>query len=62
MDVKDMTVLGRRLSTFYSKKANKIDFLRRAFDAESYCDRVTVSLKQRKNGEKKFGEFMPEIS
>jgi len=51
MDVKDMTVLGRRLSTFYSKKANKIDFLRRAFDAESYCDRVTVSLKQRKNGE-----------
>lgn len=51
MDVKDMTVLGRRLSTFYGKKENKIEFLRRAFDENLYCESVTVTLKQLKNGD-----------
>lgn len=51
MDAKDMTVLGRRLSTFYGKKEHKIEFLRSAFDENLYCENVTVSLKQLKNGE-----------
>lgn len=50
LDQKDMTVLGRRLSTFYGKKTDKIEFLRSAFDVSLYCDKVTVALKQLKNG------------
>lgn len=51
MNKKDMTVLGRRLSTFYAKKPNKIEFLRRAFDENLYCETVTVALKQNKAGQ-----------
>lgn len=50
MDEKDMTVLGRRLSTFYGKKQHKIEFLRRAFDESLYCEKITIAMKQRKNG------------
>jgi adenylate cyclase class 1 len=50
LDQKDMTVLGRRLSTFYGKKTDKIEFLRSAFDVSLYCEKVTVALKQLKNG------------
>lgn len=51
MDEKDMTVLGRRLSTFYGKKADKVEFLRRAFDESLYCETVTISMKLLKNGD-----------
>lgn len=50
MDEKDMTVLGRRLSTFYGKKQHKIEFLRRAFDESLYCEKITIAMKQQKNG------------
>ncbi|MAI64955.1 MAG: class I adenylate cyclase [Alteromonas sp.] len=51
MDEKDMTVLGRRLSTFYGKKKDKVEFLRRAFDESLYCPTVTISVKSLKNGD-----------
>jgi len=57
VDQKDMTVLGRRLSTFYAKKPNKIEFLRRAFDENHYCESVTVAFKQRKNGDELWSVF-----
>lgn len=46
----DMTVLGRRLDTFYSKKPNKIEFLRSGMDELVYCPTVTLKLTRRKNG------------
>lgn len=45
----DMTVLGRRLDTFYSRKDNKIDYLRSGFDDKVYCNCVTVKLQRKKN-------------
>ncbi|MEW9797614.1 class I adenylate cyclase [Alteromonas sp. CYL-A6] len=45
----DMTVLGRRLNTFYGRKDHKIDFLRSAFDEKLYCSCVTVKVTRRKN-------------
>lgn len=51
MDQKDMTVLGRRLSTYYAKKADKIEFLRRAFDESLYCEKITIAMRQLKNGD-----------
>ena len=51
MDEKDMTVLGRRLSTFYGKKHNKVEFLRRAFDESLYCPTVTIAVRTLKNGD-----------
>lgn len=38
----DMTVLGRKIDTYYSKKDFKIDYLRSAFDNELYCDTVSI--------------------
>ena len=50
MDEKDMTVLGRRLSTYYAKKEDKIEFLRRSFDESLYCEKITIAMRQLKNG------------
>ncbi|GGW85774.1 class I adenylate cyclase [Alteromonas halophila] len=47
----DMTVLGRRLDTFYSKKDNKIEFLRSGFDDRMYCPTVTLKMARKKAGE-----------
>ncbi len=57
MSKEDMTVLGRRLSTFYGKKPNKIDFLRCAFDDGLYCDHITVKQQRRKNGDEVWSAF-----
>lgn len=38
----DMTVIGRKLDTFYSKKAHKVEYLRSVFDDELYCRTVTI--------------------
>ena len=38
----DMTVLGRKMDTFYSKKPGKIDHLRSAFNKELYCKLITI--------------------
>lgn len=37
----DLTVLGRKLFTFYSKKENKVDFLPRIFDDSLHQDHLT---------------------
>ncbi len=47
----DMTVLGRRLDTFYSKKDNKIEFLRSGFDDRMYCPEVTLKVSRSKAGQ-----------
>lgn len=47
----DMTVLGRRLDTFYSKKENKIPFLRSGFDDKVYCPQITVKKHRKKGGD-----------
>lgn len=44
----DMTVLGRRLSTFYSKKDHKIEYLRSSFGQELYCPVVTIKTRRLK--------------
>jgi len=44
-----MTVLGRKLDTFYSKKACKIPYLRSAFDNELYCNTITIKAEPREN-------------
>lgn len=46
----DMTVLGRRLETYYAKKKNKIDMLRSGFGEELYCDTATIRSKRLKDG------------
>lgn len=43
----DMTVLGRKIDAYYSKKDNKIDYLRSAFDNELYNDTVTIKAERR---------------
>lgn len=42
----DMTVLGRKIDAYYSKKDNKIDYLRSAFDDELYSATVTVKTER----------------
>jgi adenylate cyclase class 1 len=61
MSKEDMTVLGRRLSTFYGKKPNKIEFLRRAFDENLYCETVTVALKHSKTGQETWTVYATDI-
>ncbi|MFT4993930.1 MAG: adenylate cyclase class 1 [Paraglaciecola sp.] len=48
----DMTVLGRKLDTFYSKKDNKVHYLRSVFDNELYCKTVTINIEAQRNGER----------
>ncbi|WP_394221265.1 class I adenylate cyclase [Alteromonas gracilis] len=61
MDEKDMTVLGRRLSTYYSKKADKIEFLRRAFDESLYCEKITIAMRQLKNGDEIWSAYAGDL-
>lgn len=61
MDEKDMTVLGRRLSTFYSKKPHKVEFLRRAFEESLYCEKITVAMKQLKNGTEVWSAYAGDL-
>ena len=61
MDQKDMTVLGRRLSTYYAKKADKIEFLRRAFDESLYCEKITIAMRQLKNGDEVWSAYAGDL-
>ncbi len=61
MDEKDMTVLGRRLSTFYGKRENKVEFLRRASDDSLYCEKVTIAMKQLKNGNEVWSAYAGDL-
>jgi len=45
LDLQDMTVIGRRIDAFYSKKDFKIEYLRSAFDDELYCPQVTIKVE-----------------
>lgn len=42
---KDMTVIGRKLDTYYTKKPNKVEYLRSAFDDELYRPVVTIKAR-----------------
>ncbi len=61
MDQKDMTVLGRRLSTYYAKKADKIEFLRRALDESLYCEKITIAMRQLKNGDEVWSAYAGDL-
>ena len=61
MDQKDMTVLGRRLSTYYAKKADKIEFLRRAFDESLYCEKITIAMRQLKIGDEVWSAYAGDL-
>ena len=61
MDQKDMTVLGRRLSTYYAKKPDKIEFLRRAFDESLYCEKITIAMRQLKNGNEVWSAYAGDL-
>ena len=61
IDQKDMTVLGRRLSTYYAKKADKIEFLRRAFDESLYCEKITIAMRQLKNGDEVWSAYAGDL-
>lgn len=58
----DMTVLGRRLESFYAKKPNKIDILRSGFGEELYCPVATIRAKRQKDGSRQWtlysGDFL----
>ncbi len=45
----DLTVLGRRLFTLYSKKEHKVEYLKRAFEEGLLQDRLTFSVGMDKN-------------
>jgi adenylate cyclase class 1 len=45
----DLTVLGRRLFTLYSKKENKVEYLKRAFEEGLLQERLTFSVGMDKN-------------
>lgn len=53
----DMTVLGRKIDTFYSKKDNKVEYLRSAFGEELYCDTVTIKAEIEANNRKKWSLY-----
>lgn len=53
----DMTVLGRKIDTYYSKKANKVEFLRSAFDNELYCDIITIKAEMKANNKKRWSIY-----
>ena len=53
----DMTVLGRKIDTYYSKKPNKVEYLRSAFDNELYCDIITIKAELKANHKKKWSMY-----
>ncbi|ALS99703.1 class I adenylate cyclase [Lacimicrobium alkaliphilum] len=54
---KDMTVIGRKLDTYYSKKPNKIEYLRSAFDDELYRAVVTIKARPLANREREWSLY-----
>lgn len=50
----DVTVIGRKIDSFYSKKQNKIEYLRSAFDDGIYCKIVTVKAEPESNDRRRW--------
>jgi adenylate cyclase class 1 len=50
----DMTVIGRKIDSYYSKKPNKINYLRSAFDDELFCKLVSINAVTEANGNKRW--------
>ncbi|MCW8090387.1 class I adenylate cyclase [Alteromonas sp. ASW11-130] len=57
----DMTVIGRRLDTFYSKKEHKVAFLRSGFDNRVYCPKVTLKLAKKRNNKKVWSAYSGDL-
>lgn len=53
----DMTVLGRKIDAFYTKKDFKIDYLRSAFDNELYCHTITIKADMDKTLKRKWSIY-----
>lgn len=53
----DVTVIGRKIDSFYSKKEHKIDYLRSAFDEGLYCKVVTVKAEPLSNNRRRWSLF-----
>lgn len=53
----DMTVIGRKIDTFYSRKENKIEYLRSAFDNELYCPEITIRIELDENLRRKWSMY-----
>ncbi|WP_088330028.1 class I adenylate cyclase [Lacimicrobium sp. SS2-24] len=53
----DMTVIGRKLETYYSKRADKIEYLRSAFDDELYCSVATVKARPSANQKREWSLY-----
>lgn len=50
----DVTVIGRKIDSFYSRKDHKIEYLRSAFDEGIYCKTVTVKAEPESNDRRKW--------
>lgn len=50
----DVTVIGRKIDSFYSKKEHKVDYLRAAFEDSIYCKIVTVKAEPETNNRRKW--------
>lgn len=53
----DMTVIGRKIDTYYSKKTNKIHYLRSAFDGELFCKLISIDAQTQGNGTKRWSMY-----
>ena len=46
----DLTVLGRKLFTFYSKKEKKVDYLPKTFEESLHQDQITFTMTPSRSG------------
>lgn len=53
----DVTVIGRKIDSFYSKKDHKIDYLRSAFEEGAYCKIVTVKAEPQSNNRRRWSLY-----
>ena len=54
----DMTVLGRRLETYYAKKPGKLSMLRSGFGEDLYCPVATVRARRQKDGSRHWSLYI----
>lgn len=53
----DVTVIGRKIDSFYSKKDNKIDYMRSAFEEGAYCKIVTIKAEPQSNNRRRWSLY-----
>ncbi|BDX04688.1 class I adenylate cyclase [Planctobacterium marinum] len=53
----DVTVIGRKIDSFYSKKENKIDYMRNAFEEGAYCKIVTIKAEPQSNNRRRWSLY-----